>query len=247
MTQKIQITDDILHAFVDGQLSDQERNAVEDFLNENPDRALEVADWAEQNEVIRALFPETENLLNVSLPAHSKSPPWMAIAASITFLWIGVGLGWYGHSRFNNNVEHVATIVQEAVAAHAVYSIDPHRPVEIAANEEALLVRWLSKRVGSQLAAPDLSKQGFDLVGGRLLSVMEGPAAQFMYQDSKGQRITLFAVKGGSGQMASFTYQEDGKTNSFYWEDENLRYAIIGDIARATLNILAVQIYNQLS
>ena len=61
-----------------------------------------------------------------------------------------------------------------------------------AADQEAHLVAWLSKRLGTQLKIPQLSGLGFNLVGGRLLPGDQGPVAQFMYQDAQGQRLTLY-------------------------------------------------------
>ena len=42
---------------------------------------------------------------------------------------------------------------------------------------------------------PRLSGLGFALVGGRLLSAPDGPAAQFMYEDTDRRRITVSWVE----------------------------------------------------
>lgn len=245
------VTTDMLHAFVDGQLCDTEMALVEAYLAENPDRADEVAEWAAQNDAIRALFPAPDrpiDLPDASQVANVNRAPWPAIAASVAILAVGIALGWAGRGIAPQNTEiQVAGLVNEAIAAHAVFTADPHRPVEIKADEEDLLIRWLSNRVGVQLSTPDLSSNGFELVGGRLLSATEGPAAQFMYENAAGTRITLFAVRSNSGRMAKFEFESDGKTNSFYWQDERLRYAIIGDLPRDDLSKLAIQVYRAFS
>ena len=141
----------------------------------------------------------------------------------------------------------VAGLVQEAITAHAVYTADPNRPVEVKAEDEDLLIRWLSNRVGEQLSAPDLTANGFELVGGRLLSVADGPAAQFMYENAAGTRITLFAVRSNNSQLAEFTFRQNGKINSFYWQDEHLRYAIVGNLPRNDLNKLAIRVFEAFS
>lgn len=64
--------------------------------------------------------------------------------------------------------------------------------MEVAADQEAHLVAWLSKRLGTPLKVPRLDTLGFGLVGGRLLPGDQGPVAQFMYQDGQGQRLTLY-------------------------------------------------------
>lgn len=250
MTQT-EITTDMLHAFVDGQLNDSDTALVETYLCENPDRAAEVADWAMQNTAILDLFPSPDRLIKLPATpqaANLRRTPIRAIAASISILAIGITLGWTASNLQTQNTEITVTgLVQQAINAHAVYTADPHRPVEVKASEEALLIRWLSNRIGEQLSAPDLSANGFDLVGGRLLSVADGPAAQFMYENADGTRITLFATRAVNSQMAEFTFKQNGKTNSFYWQDDRLRYAIIGDLPRADLNRLAIRIYDAFS
>ena len=250
MTQP-HVTTEMLHAFVDGQLDDADMALVEAHLADNPDRAEEVADWAAQNDAIRALFPAPD--MPIGLPemapaANTDRAPWRTIAASVAILAVGVALGWAGRGAAPQNMQiQVAGLVSEAIAAHAVFTADPHRPVEVKADEEDLLIRWLSNRVGEQLSAPDLSANGFELVGGRLLSAVEGPAAQFMYENTNGTRITLFAVRSDNSQMAEFEFKNDGNTNSFYWQDENLRFALVGDLPRHELNQLAIRVYQNFS
>ncbi len=256
------VSDDMLHAFLDGQLPPEQMDAVEAWLAENPDRAEEVLNWAEQNAAIRTLFPERADPPIVA-PQPEEKPPlaapprpanethaptglsWSAIAAALAMLAVGLGTGWFARGTVGPSATEMATLVQEAVLAHRVYSVDPHRPVEVKASEEETLVRWLSNRVGRQLTAPDLTGQGFTLVGGRLLSVSEGPAAQFMYENAEGRRITLFASQAATGQLASFTFNASDDEGSFYWEDENLSYAIVGDVGRDSLNMLATAVFQQ--
>ncbi|KJZ19544.1 anti-sigma factor family protein [Loktanella sp. S4079] len=250
-----QITEEMLHAFVDGQLDDAQMDRVEAYLNKHPERLEDLEAWTAQNAAINALYPHRD--MPPQMPALTTQTPtantnaapsglsWAAIAASMVMLALGLAGGWIARGN-QANPQLMASLVQEAVQAHAVYSIDPHRPVEVAASEEETLIRWLSNRVGEPLQAPDLTANGYTLVGGRLVSAAEGPAAQFMYEDATGKRITLFAVKGATGQLASFNYNQTGNTGSFYWEDANLSYAIVGEADRDMLNQLAISIYNQL-
>lgn len=245
------ITEEMLHAFVDGQLSAADAARVEDWLAENPDQAEEVAAWMDQNAALRDLFAPSGDMPDLSIaPANNNTPPartvWLSAAAAMVALVVGLSGGWFARGSLVANDQMIGTLVREAVTAHLVYSVDPHRPVEVAASEEETLIRWLSNRVGHQLAAPDLTAQGYELVGGRLVSVTEGPAAQFMYENAAGERITLFASKGATGQLASFSFNQQGETGSFYWEDADLSYAIVGDVDRDALNSLALAVYNQL-
>jgi anti-sigma factor RsiW len=115
----------------------------------------------------------------------------------------------------------------------------------VGANEEAQLVQWLSKRLGHRLIAPDLSGLGFRLMGGRLLSNDSGPAALFMYEDSKGTRITCYYLTVDVGGETEFKYREQNGTSAFYWVEDGLAYAIAANTERDLLLKVAEIIYQQ--
>jgi anti-sigma factor RsiW len=250
----MKITYDILQAYVDGELDAALHAEVTDWLAQNPEKAAEIADWQAQNETINALFPapgtrlDVAELARLSAPARPPALPLMArLAAALAVLALGLSLGWYSRGELASPGNSGDSMVQQALAAHAVFASDANRPVEIRGTEEALLLRWLSKRLGESLAAPDLRSQGYDLVGGRLLSVPDGPAALFMYEDATGSRITLFATRRSSDQMAEFRFENSDSARGFYWQDSRLAYAVIGDMSRKSLSTLATMIYKQLS
>lgn len=143
--------------------------------------------------------------------------------------------------------------VREAAAAHAVYVPEQRHPVEVAAQQQAHLVQWLSKRLGVALKPPVLEAQGFHLMGGRLLPGETGQArAQFMYEDQAGQRVTLYVsvLKPGTAATtapASFQWSSDGASHGFYWIDGRQGYALSASLPRERLQTLANAIYQQLS
>lgn len=80
------------------------------------------------------------------------------------------------------------------------------------------MVAWLSKRVGTPLNAPDFDKQGFRLLGGRLLAGETGPVAQFMYQDGIERRVTLYVRRTVlDGQETAFRHATIDGVDVFYW------------------------------
>lgn len=82
--------------------------------------------------------------------------------------------------------------MRQARYAHTVYAPEVCHPVEVTAAEQTHLVHWLSKRLGRTLKVPNLSAQGYELVGGRLLPGDTGARAQFMFQNGAGTRLTLY-------------------------------------------------------
>src|SRR5690606_2626804 len=191
-----------------------------------------------------------------------RRPPlqwhWPHALAAGGMLSLGLGLGYGLGSRAPGAWPQAAqaqlpVFVREAAAAHAVYVPEQRHPVEVAAQQQAHLVQWLSKRLGVQLKVPVLEAQGFHLVGGRLLPGEAGQArAQFMYQDPAGERVTLYVsvLSREDGAAAAppvaFHWTGDESAQGFYWIDGRRGYAVSAALPRERLYALAEAIYRQL-
>jgi WD40 repeat protein len=120
---------------------------------------------------------------------------------------------------------------------------------EIQAADEAHLVQWLTRRLGTPVKAPVLLELGYRLLGGRLLPGEPVPRAQFMYESADGRRATLYVAVFPPGQEAgatSFRSLRDGSRESFYWVDGRLGYALSAELPPAELQVLARAVYAQL-
>lgn len=140
---------------------------------------------------------------------------------------------------------------RQAVAAHVVYTPETRHPVEVGAAEEAHLVAWLSRRLGAPLKVPVLQDRGFRLLGGRLLAGDDGgPRAQFMYEDERGRRLTLYVTRFDDGRRptdVSFRAISDGPVESFYWVEGSFGYALSAPLPAADVMALARSVYGQLA
>ncbi|RME95177.1 MAG: anti-sigma factor [Alphaproteobacteria bacterium] len=256
MTQdKDQISEADLHAYADGKLSGERKTRVEAFLAEHPGKAEEVADWKRQVEAIRMLHEHiAEEPLPPRLQPHAIAARmragtggWRSLAASVLLLLCGGILGWFGHGYLAASGPSGEPLVSQAISAHAVYAVEVRHPVEVGADEEQHLVNWLSKRLQQPVRPADLRRQGFTLVGGRLLPAAHGPAAQFMYEDKSGQRLTLYITHHDQPRNAAFRFASQAGLNAFYWLDEKVSYALVGEVSRERLRSLAHEVYNQLA
>lgn len=244
------ITGTDLHAYTDGQLDDSRRVEVEAHLAHDQSATEAVRAWREQNEALRAAH---SSVLNEPVPPHllkarasSRRLPYYAIAASCMAL--GVALGWALHAYRAERFPDSAALPRRAAVAHVVYAPEVRHPVEVGADQQDHLVKWLSKRLGSELKAPLLTAQGFDLVGGRLLPGSKGPVAHFMYQDAKGQRITLYVSRrDGELRDTAFRFSQEERVAVFYWIDGSLGYALSGEMDRASLLAVATSVYRQIN
>jgi anti-sigma factor RsiW len=152
-----------LHAWVDGELQPDAAAAVAQWLAEHPEEAARMAAIQAQNAGLQALHAQ---LLDEPVPPRlmrSLQKPalqwrWPHALAAGLMLSVGLGLGLgYGAGQQKSASHQADTaaqlpgFVREAAAAHAVYVPEQRHPVEVAAQQQAHLVQWLSKRLGVAL------------------------------------------------------------------------------------------------
>jgi len=95
---------------------------------------------------------------------------------------------------------------------------------------------------------PYLGNHGYQLVGGRLLPGERGPVAQFMYQEGKGRRLTLYVrVNPDKSGETAFRFAHEHGVGVFYWLDGKLGYALSGDVEKNELLSLATAVHRQLN
>ncbi len=119
-------------------------------------------------------------------------------------------------------------------------------PVEVGAEQEAHLVAWLSKRLGTKLRAPDVRAAGFELVGGRLLAEGARPVAQLMYEDAGGRRLTIYLRTIEGAEQTAFRFVEENGVAAFYWIDRDYAYALVAPLERERLLDIAHRVYRDL-
>ena len=245
------VTEDELHAYVESVLPAGRAAEVEAYLAGRPDEAARVAAYREQ---IVALHREFDPIVDERLPHRLQFPRrhWMRVlprwAAVVAWFTLGGVTGWQLQAYMAEQQTEEVTWPRRAAIAHAVYSPEVRHPVEVGAEHEAHLVAWLSKRLGAPLKVPYLGGQGYHLVGGRLLPGERGPVAQFMYQDSKGQRLTLYVrTNPDESGATAFRYADEHGVSVFYWLDRKLGYALSGEVAKDELLRLATAVHRQLN
>jgi anti-sigma factor RsiW len=253
----VPITDADVNAYVDGQLAPARLPAVEEALARDPTLAARVAELRRQNAALHDAFdawldePAPERLVAATTGARMRrgASRWTAATvAAAASLVIGILAGWYGRDLSLHREGTPTTFVRQAALVHALYAGDANRPVEIWAAEEQRLVRWLSKRLGFQVHAPDLNSLGFALVGGRLVAGNENPTALFVYENSDKQRLTLQVRKPTTpGQETAFRYALEDGVGVYYWIEENCTYALSGNLDRAQLLAIGRVVYGQLA
>lgn len=260
MTAPRPITDEVLHAYADGQLPSAERAAVKAWLADHPTEAATVESWQRQNEALNALFgPVAEepipSRLGPQLIAARRQPPatgWMSLAAAAAVLVIISGAaGWFGRDVLNAAPAPSDLLIDSAVTAHALYVKENRHAVEVAATEEPHLVTWLSNRLATPIQPPDLTAEGFTLVGGRLLpsgiGEQPGPAAQLMYENSTAERVTVYITAALPDGATTSEFVTRAGLDAFYWANNTITCTVVGDLPPDTMQMVARKVYQQLT
>ena len=245
------VTEADLHAYVDGVLPLARAAEVEAYLAERPEEAARLAAYREQRAALRREF---DPVLDEAPPPRLRVPrpywlrPLLRYATVVASFALGGVIGWQLHAYTEEQRAEASSWPRRAAIAHVVYSPEVRHPVEVGADQEEHLVRWLSKRLGSPLKVPHLGELGYSLVGGRLLPGDRGPVAQFMYQDGKGQRLTLYVrVNVEDNRETAFRFAQEHRVGVFYWLDRKLGYALSGEVDRTELLRIATAVYRQLN
>ncbi|HEX7928577.1 MAG TPA: hypothetical protein VF678_13370, partial [bacterium] len=179
--QTFTITEDQLHAYVDGQLDETARLAVERFLAQNAEAAARVRSWQTLNQGLQQLasglgaapgrvleWKHGGDELSAHRTRRVTVTLFLRITAAAAMVAIGVVGGWIARDARGPTVAPITAqaqpgFVQQAAVAYKVFASPVQaRPVEITGEERDRLQRWLSGKMGLNfgMQVPQLEQHG---------------------------------------------------------------------------------------
>jgi anti-sigma factor RsiW len=249
------IPQDDLLAWHAGALEADRRDALAARLSGDPKAQATLAEWQRQDAALAALYepcaeePPPARLTALIAAARAARPTPRALsrpaawAAALAFTLLGGALGWGARGQMAPADTDAALA---AARAFQTYVVEVAHPVEVPASDATHLTKWISRRLGHDIHAPDFAGAGFTLMGGRVLPSATGAAALFLYQDAAGQRLALYVAPSSQGDETAFRFFNTDGTQGFWWLDRDLCYAVAGTLPRDTLRRIAVMAYDQL-
>lgn len=256
------IAEEELMAYMDGVLDAERAARIDRQAQYDYELATTLAALRAQQQALRASL---DPVLDEPIPARllrikpSSRFSWSRMAAAIAYIALGVILGsQFGRDGLPSKelglptrdaAQDLPRFVHQAVVAYGVFAPEVRHPVELGSTDTRALNTWLSRRLQREMQAPDLTQLGFSLMGGRLLpGETNKPAAQFMYEDRQGQRITMY-LRGMAEPTAetAFRFVQRGAVNTFYWVEGDWGYALSGELSRNQLLQIAQTIHGYLS
>lgn len=248
MSNTVKIDDWALHAFVDGEVAGEACAEIQEALKSDAALAATVDAWRLQRDALKRGF---DGVLNEPVPLKLLATmkqrrnswtvrPLLNLAAALALLLLG-GLGGY----FTTGVFGGPDLTQDAIAAHQIYANEQRHAVEVAADDKDHLEKWLSARVGTRIAVPDLTPEGYTLLGGRLLSSGDKPAAQIMFEDKDKKRITVFLVANPGPAEKGVEVETVGAVTACAWYNDRVGFVVAGEMPLEPMMQLARTVYKK--
>jgi anti-sigma factor RsiW len=265
-----ELSDELLVAYVDGQLAREQIRAVEKVLAKDDVIARRVAALQEAHGRLEAAFEAilASELGEVTATAPSAPPErreaeprrWRAMtswaAAGIVIgLMAAVAIqGWplslpdlvgMRETLFPRPPEAPALPAWQADAARA-QSLLSRASVEVGLESQSnrdFIAYQLAEAIGPDMRLPNLEPQGFRFVRAQILRYGDQPLAQLLYLPAKRDPLSLYAMEGHRDRLPVFA-QEAG-IGTVFWCEEGIAYLLAGREDEATLYRLAEKIRNE--
>ncbi|MEO6608531.1 MAG: anti-sigma factor [Aestuariivirga sp.] len=240
-----------LHAFADGELEGEEKQAVEALLARDEAARKALAAYTQQKQQLHRAYdsildePVPSAILAAAKGHRLQYRRWpLGLVAGLALLGLGTVLG-LGAAQHLEGVQQ-ASLANRAAVAYQTFAPEVRHPVEVASDDQDHLKAWLSKRIGTEIKIPDLQDAGYTLLGGRLLAEADHPAGQLMYEDANKKRLTIYLTQNTGAKEQSLALADSPGLVTCYWRDGALAMAISADMPHDAMMTLAKDIYEQM-
>jgi len=244
----IELTDEVLVAYVDGELPQDTSLAVEAGIAKDPEAQAKVKDMRDTAALLRAAFPEelpAENVVQLKSPSRGgfiRSRPVLTSLAAAAAILLVIGAGLVA-SPFHG--EDRAEFMADVAAYHAVYAQETEHLAEVPAARKDHIEQWLGSRLGRPLKVPDLSAEGWIFEGGRLLAEGELPIAQLLYTAPNRQPIAVCITRSAQPESEPVQYDPGKGVRVAAWDGGGYLYIVVGALAPPELDRLSHQVKQQ--
>jgi anti-sigma factor RsiW len=252
----IDLSDELLMAYVDGQLDKPQTTVVSRLLRDDPDLAVRVSRLQQTQAQLLDTFGA---LLREGASASAKARQtkrgktgsllfagdWKAagVAAALVFIGAGVGLtGAYLNGMMGLQVKEVAQLPPtswpgDIAEFHAFFTADAMRvSPESQTNPE--MVAFQLSQAFKGMSLPDFQEQGLALVRGQMLNYRGNTVMQLAYLGRRQPLVALYVSAGGSDMPMS--PGRFGDLNTISWSANQRRYVLAANMPHQPLQALAV-------
>jgi anti-sigma factor RsiW len=209
-----------LKTCADCQAADAEAKALSQLLSD-PDLYAQPSD-ALKNRVKFAIRRQAG-------PAAQPVLVWGAVAATLVTAF---GIGALLHRPAAPNL-----IASEVIDSH-VRSLQPGHLIDVPSSDRHTVKPWFQGKLDFSPPVPDLSAQGWTLIGGRLDYLDRRPVAALVYQRGS-HEINVFLWPAAPGNARSPEESESRGYQVLHGRNTSLNYWIVSDLNLSELKEFA--------
>lgn len=187
-----------IHLQVDGELAPEERLALQTHLGGCEACARDQAMLEKTREVLRERAAEDDQAPahlverisgDVARIARREGRSRLAWAAPLALATVALGVAVFALLGGEPAPAKESGVVQRSVDVHTL-----DVPVDIASPDPARVQAFLEPRLHARVRVPHLDGAGLSLAGARVVSAADRRAAQLVYEDGLGARVTVLVV-----------------------------------------------------
>jgi len=232
-----------LQAYLDGELGATESIEFERRLTSDGELRAHLAELREISARIRsqaqyhAAPPHMSAQVMARVRRHSTPArvrvAWFASLAAATAM--AASVGWFAPAWIRQQVGGWDARASQALDAHLRATFSSHW-VDVVSSDRHTVKPWLSARLGFSPAVPDLSDQGYQLVGGRLDVLDAAAVATLVYQ----RRQHMISVFVSPARSAGATEASERRGyHIMEWTASGFRYCAVSDLNEVELREFA--------
>lgn len=225
----------LLHPYLDGELDAAQRRDVDAHLSGCPACSRQLQDFRTLSAALKSpelRYPAGDLLkqrLKFQLREAAGRParprwPRFAAAAAVTLVALAVGWGVQHHEA-----EEQDDAMVEAVVDQQADAVSHGHPTDFASSDPAAVGAWFKGKLAYAPPVPDLSAQGFALVGARLEKVEDQSAAAVVYQRD-GEYLTVFVCAATESGDTDLDEDTEDDYHVAYWTQGTLSFWVVSKL-----------------
>jgi anti-sigma factor RsiW len=243
-----------LHAYVDDQLTQERRIAVEEHLSRHPELAARVMADLRMRDALRVAMDgePAESIVVGLLTREAARRLGKAIVRDAFFIKVRrvaavtalMTVGWLAHDEFNSmgnwttaSASALPGYVTEAERAHRtslLRSSMQSQPMQPTYNRDEI-------RAVMQLRMPELP-QSWRVLDVQIFPSSGGPAVEVVISADELGTLSLFGVRPETFSVRPATVAANGEVTAAYWQMGGAAYALVGTAGRDKMNEAAAKL-----
>lgn len=234
---------DKLDLYVDAELPDEERSALEAHLHNCTTCAAAALDRMQFKRTVQVAGlrytprPEFRAQVRQAIAPPAQAPKriwrWIpALALGIALVAVVLTAFWQVHSSD-------ARARAELVDLH-ITTLASANPVDVVSSDMHTVKPWFAGKLPFTFNLPELKDTPFTLIGGRVVYFQKNPGAQLLFGVRR-HRISVFIFNDTAQTSRLASSLSNTSERSFdvtTWEEGSLRFFAISDVNPTDLNTL---------